>query len=202
MNRLFFCIRMLLLILPGLLLNGCASSPPTKFYLLSPVPASESGKETTAVPNPTTIRVDGVLIPGYLDRPEIVTRINENEIHLADLNQWGEPLRDNFTCVLAANLSRLLPLNRYAVFPFKSPGSVDYQVSVEILRMDGKLGGEVLLTAQWSVLTGENNQMLANRKSHLKASEGSNDYGSLVAVESRLLETLSREIAQSILALP
>jgi uncharacterized lipoprotein YmbA len=99
--------------------------------------------------------VDAVLIPGYLDRHEIVTRISENQIHLADLNQWGEPLRDGLTNILAVNLSRLLPPKDFAVFPFKSPSPVDYQVSVEIIRMDGSLNGDVHLAAQWSILEGK-----------------------------------------------
>ena len=179
---------------------GCATSPPTKFYLLNPLSAPDPG---TGLPGnqqhqPAIIRIDAVAIPGYLDRHEIVTRVSENEIHLADLNQWGEPLRNNLTCVLALNLSRLLPADRFAIFPFKCPATVDYQVSVEIVQMDGSLGGDVHLTAQWSILQGKESKILVTQKSRLKASDMPLDYGELVAAQSRLLEALSREIAESI----
>lgn len=177
---------------------ACATSPPTKFYLLSPLPATSAETGKTQNQEPTVIRVDAVVIPGYLDRDEIITRISENEIHLADLNQWGEPLRDSLTNLLALNLSRLLPAKDFAFFPFKSPSPVDYQINVEIVRMDGSINGEVHLTAQWSILRGDESDILVTAKSRLKSSDAPTDYGGLVAAESRLVEALSREIAKSI----
>ena len=38
-----------------------------------------------------------VRLPAYVDRPEIVTWIEANRLHLAELDQWGEPLGDGFT---------------------------------------------------------------------------------------------------------
>ena len=188
----------LVFLLLCLWLTGCATSPPTKFYLLNPVPQPQNEEAKGENHQPTVIRVDGVQIPGYLDRREIVTRLSENEIHLADLNQWGEPLRDAITNLLALNLSRLLPAKDFIIFPFKSPAPVTYQLSVEILRLDGSLNGDVYLTAQWSILQGNKGNLVMTRKSVFKADSGPADYRELVATESRLLETLSREIADAI----
>lgn len=176
---------------------GCATSSPTKFYLLSPLPAEEAQAANAQDRKPTIIRVDAVVVPGYLDRHEIVTRVNENQIHLADLNQWGEPLRDSLTNILAVNLSRLLPAKGFAVFPFKCPSPVDYQISVEIIQMDGSLHGDVHLSAQWSILKGKENDIMVTRKSVFKAPRAPADYDELVAAQSRLVEALSREIATS-----
>ena len=176
---------------------GCATSPPTQFYLLSPLPAPNIEAENFEKPL-TIIRVDAVVIPGYLDRHEIVTRVSENEIHLADLNQWGEPLRDSLTNILALNLSRLLPAERFAIFPFKCPAPMDYQVNIEIVQMDGSFDGDVYLTAQWSILQGKEGNIRVTRKSRFKASKTPTDYGELVAAQSRLVEALSREIAETL----
>ncbi len=177
---------------------GCGTSPPTKFYLLSPVPVPNPETGDTQGQQLAIIRVDAVVIPSYLDRGEIVTRVSENEIHLADFHQWGEPLRDSLTIILALNLSRLLPADRFAVFPFKCPSPVDYQVNVEIVRMDGSLDRDVHLTAQWTILQGKENDIVTTRKSRFKASKAPMNYGELVTAQSRLLEALSREIAESI----
>ena len=200
MHRLVPFLKFIVLVPLCLWPLGCGTSPPTQFYLLSPLPAPNVRPERID-DRLKTIRVDAVVIPGYLDRHEIVTRISENEIHLADLSQWGEPLRDNLTNILALNLSRLLPAEGLAIFPFKSPSKVDYQVSVEIVQMDGSLDGEVHLTAQWSILDGNGNNILTARKSRFKASGAPGDYGELVAAQSRLVEALSREIAKSIQAI-
>ncbi len=200
MHRFFSLLKPVAFVFFCLWPLGCATSPPTHFYLLSPVPATDSEVENVQKQEPTVIRVDAVLIPGYLDRHEIVTRVSENQIHLADLNQWGEPVRDGLTNILSVNLSRLLPAKDFAVFPFKSPSPVDYQVSVEIIRMDGSLNGEVHLAAQWSILEGKESDILVTRKSSFQATESPADYDQLVAALSRLVEALSREIASSIRA--
>ncbi|MBT3257896.1 MAG: membrane integrity-associated transporter subunit PqiC [Deltaproteobacteria bacterium] len=198
MHRLVPFLKTLAFIMLCLWPLGCAISPPTKFYLLSPLPVPNLDAGNTQDRKPTTIRVDAVVIPGYLDRDEIVTRVSENEIHLADLNQWGEPLRDNLTNILALNLSRLLPAKGFAFFPFKCPSPVDYQVSVEIVRMDGRLNGDVHLTAQWSILQSKEGNIMVTRKSRFKASKAPTGYDELVAAQSRLVQALSREIAKSI----
>ena len=200
MHGLFPYIKALVFIMVCFWSVGCASSPPTKFYLLSPLPAPDHETTDTQDRRPTIIRLDAVVIPGYLDRPEIVTRISENEIHLADLNQWGAPLRDNLTNILALNLSRLLPAERFAIFPFKCPSPVDYQVSVEIVQMDGGPNGDVYLTAQWSILKSKESNILVTRKSRFKAQKTPTDYDELVGAQSLLVEALSREIAESIQA--
>ncbi len=198
MHRLFFSIKPFVFILLCLWSSGCATSPPTKFYLLSPLtPAPDHVAGVAQEQPPKIVRVDGVVVPGYLDRDEIVIRVNENQIHLADLNRWGEPLRNSLTNLLALNLSRLLPAGHFAVFPFKSPSTVDYQISVEIIQMDGSFNGDVHLRAQWSILTGKESDILVSRESYFKESNASDDYGELVAAQSRLFEALCREIAKS-----
>ena len=202
MDRFFPFLKAFVFIVACLWTLGCATSPPTEFYLLSPLtPAASDAKTVSAQDqHPKTIRVDGVVVPGYLDRDEIVTRISENQIHLADLNQWGEPLRNGLTNILALNLSRLLPSENFAVFAFKCPSDENYQIIVEIIQMDGSLNGDVHLMAQWSIVESEKGNILVTRESYFKASEAPADYDELVAVQSRLVEALSREIAQSLQA--
>ena len=74
---------------------------------------------------------------------------------------------------------------------------MDYQISVEIIQMDGSLHGDVHLSAQWSILKGKENDIMVTRKSVFKAPRAPADYDELVAAQSRLVEALSREIATS-----
>jgi uncharacterized protein len=201
MHRFFPFLKTFVFIMVCLWTLGCATSPPTKFYMLSPLaPSSDTKAGSAQNQQPKTVRVDGVVVPGYLDRDEIVTRISENQIHLADLNRWGEPLRNSLTNILALNLSRLLPTENFAVFAFKCPSEVNYQIIVEIIQMDGSLNGDVQLMAQWSIFEVKESNILVTRESYFKASEAPADYGALVAAQSRLVEALSREIAKSLQA--
>jgi uncharacterized protein len=199
MHRFLSFSKPFLFIMVCLWLPGCAISPPTKFYLLSPMTSAPDTKVGVAQDqHPKTVRVDGVVVPGYLDRDEMVTRVSEHQIHLADLDRWGEPLRNGLTNILALNLSRQLPSKEFVVFPFKCPSPVDYQIIVEIIRMDGSFDGDVILSAQWSILVGKDKDLLVTREAEFKESEAPTDYNELAAAQSRLFEALSREIAKSL----
>ena len=85
-------------------LSACAGkSASSKFYVLSPLPQSK-----LSAAEGTTIGVFPVAMPDYLDRPQIVTRVSENEIKLDEFSRWAEPLKENFYSVLVENLSTLL----------------------------------------------------------------------------------------------
>ena len=85
-----------------------------------------------------------VALPDYLDRPEIVTRSSGNELSLADFDQWAGRLEDNFTRVLAENLSSILETDRVSLYPWKSSTPVDFQVTVEVSRFERAANGAIL----------------------------------------------------------
>jgi uncharacterized lipoprotein YmbA len=70
-------------------------------------------------------------------------------------------------------------------------------VVVEATRFDGQLGGQCVLDARWQVLTRSGARSVIRRRSTLSEACGS-DYAAFVAAQSRLLATLSAEIAQAI----
>lgn len=105
-----------------LVLSGCASTPPTRFFILSPFAGSERigarmGERCFA------IGIGPVKIPEYLNQPEIVTRITPNELSLDEFAKWAEPLEDSFSHTLAENLSSLLCIQSIAFFPWKGGDS-------------------------------------------------------------------------------
>ena len=95
----------------------------------------------------------------------IVTRGEGNRLDVAEFAQWGEPLDDNVTRVLAENLSLLLPTQRAEVFPWKRAANIDYQVTVEMSRFDGTLGGDAVLAARWQVRDDRTGKEIVARKS-------------------------------------
>ena len=66
----------------------------------------------------------------------------------------GEPLKDNFTRVLAQNLSNLLCIKEISFFPWRKEVPRDYRIEVKIIRFDGSPGDKVILEAWWRILTG------------------------------------------------
>ncbi len=185
-----------------LVLSGCASSPTPRFYLLSSLEATSQEMKPSAEERCFSIGIGPINIPDYIDRPQIVTRGAPIEFKLAEFDRWGEPVKDNLKRVLAKNLSMLLCTKTIAFFPWRGGIPIDYRIEMEILRLDGSLGGNVSLEAWWMVFSGDGKKMLIAKKSTFTEAVGGQDYKSLVGAESRALGTLSREIAEVIKTLP
>jgi uncharacterized lipoprotein YmbA len=111
-------------------------------------------------------------------------------------------LEDDLTRVLAKNLSNLLCTKSIVLFPWRGKIPMDYRIEMEVLRLDGRLGGEVTLEAWWMVLSGDGKKMLLNKKSTFTEAAAGKDYNSFVSAQSRAVGRLSAEIAEAIKTLP
>ena len=179
-----------------LALSGCATTAPARFYLLSPL--SGQGAPSPTAQRRVTVGIGALQLPAYVDRPQIVTRLSPNELKLAEFDQWAEPLQDNFMRVLAENLGVLLAARTVAVFPRRGSASSDYQIDVEVLRMDGTPGAEVSLAARWSISGGDEREILISRKSDFTEPTAGDGYAALVAAHSRTVAAFSREVAAAL----
>lgn len=178
-----------------LLAAGCGSTP-TRFYALSPL--SDGGPARTAPGTELTLGLGPVEIPKSLDRPQIVTRRDQNEFDLGEFDHWAEPLEDNVTAVLAENLAVLLPAQRVVVYPWDRSKDIDYQVVVKVLRFDRSIGGDAVLQVRWSLKSPTNeNELLARETRHAKRPAGE-DYQATVAAMNQVLNDFSRDVAAAV----
>jgi uncharacterized lipoprotein YmbA len=183
-----------------MVLLGCASTPPTRFFVLSPIAGfertgSRMGERCFA------IGIGPVKIPEYLNQPEIVTRITQNEVTVDEFAKWAEPLEDNISRVLAENLSSLLCTRSIAIFPWKGGTPIDYRIDVHVIQMDGVLGENAFLDVSWSIADSADRKKpaLVTKRSRYKEPTGGGDYGAFVSAQGRNLASLSRDIAEAIL---
>jgi uncharacterized lipoprotein YmbA len=199
MIKLFICRRSFLLFgFVLLLVSGCTSSPPTRFYTLSSL--QDGGRELRGSPSDQelAIGVGPIKFPGYLDRTEIVTRSSSYKITLSGFDLWAGSLAEDFSRVLAENLSVLLSTESVIVYPRPGSGIARYRIIMDVIRFDGSLGGDVSLIARWSILEGKERKVVFARKSTITEPSGAQGYEAMVAANSRALEKLSREIAEAI----
>ena len=193
MNPLRFA-RAAVILLVVLGAGGCLTlSPPPRAYLLSAVRPSAA---PTAVGR-AVIGVGPVTVPAYLDRAPIVVRTGDGEVRLSGEDRWVEPLRDGVTRTLAENLSAMVPTDAVVIFPWRTPRTVQFRVTVDFLRFDGELGGPTVLHAQWRLLDGTGKELILGA-AHLEETASEPTYAALVAAQNRLLASLSRDIAAEI----
>jgi len=150
------------------------------------------------------IGIGPVKIPEYLNQPDIVTRIAQNELRLDEFAKWAEPLEDNISRTLAKNLLSLLCIRRIAIFPWKAGTPIDYRIDVDVIQLDGILGETASLDVTWSISDGTDRKkspLLTKRSTYKESTGGGEDYRTFVSAQSRNLASLSREIAETILIL-
>ena len=92
----------------------------------------------------------------------------------------------------------LLPRLRSSFSPGGAPEPVDYQVILDVIRYDGRLGDAARLDSRWSIFKGQERKLIKAHRSSITEPVTGPDYGDLVAAQSRALGQLSREIAQAI----
>jgi len=184
-----------------LALAGCLGGPsaPVNFYMLSPLSATQTVMSTDAPEDRIRIGLANVVVAEYLNRNEIVVNLDNTVYQLAEFNRWAEPLSNNLTRVLAENLANLLRSNAIGVF-LSSESSIpfNYQLEVDVLRLDGNLGEGAALVAQWALLAAEEDDLILMRRSEYQEPAVDNTYKGLVIAKSRTIESLSRDMAAAV----
>jgi len=167
----------------------------TRYYVLAPT--LDSGEASGPGLVEPAVGVGPIRLPGYLDRPQIAMHNGRDEVVLSEFDEWAEPLRDNLARTIAENLSRLIPTERVAIFPWPAPRDIQYQVLIDVIRFDRGASGTVVLVARWRIADPAARE-LAVRTSRL--SETARDPGpaATVAAMSGAAGALSREIAAEI----
>ena len=188
----------LVIMICWLALTGCLGGPsgPTNFYMLSPLSPSQAGTSAASAEGRIRIGLVTVVVPEYLNRNEIVVNLDNTVYRLAEFNQWAEPLNNNLTRVLEENLTNLLRGDSIDVF-LASDSSIpaDYRLEVDVLRLDGNLGGQVALISQWALLETEDGGLILMRRSEYQELAADQTVKELVLAQSRMIEKLSRDIA-------
>lgn len=177
---------------------GCARTPQSRFYILQPQSSAVDQAQPSVSVKDMIIGVGPVELPEHLERPQIVTRISSNELYLSEFNRWAEPLDENFSTVLAGNLSLLLSTDKVLVYPWIGNLEVKRQVRVNVLQFDGLPGGKVLLKVLWGLKDEDGKFIFSIKKSSFSTPAGKG-YPEMVEAMNRVLGDFSREIANEII---
>jgi hypothetical protein len=182
-----------------LALTGCASTPPSSFYTLSPV--------TDAAPTLTDgelgVGLGPVSFPGFLDRPQIVTRADGNRLTIDEFHRWGGTLQDDFMRVWGENLGRLLGTSRILVLPSEIRYPLDVRIAADVLAFHGTADGQAVFKVRWVVLDPSLEQVLTVREnSYHRALAAPGDENALIAALSATLADFSQDVATLVRDLP
>ena len=176
----------------AILVAGC-SSPASRFYTLNAT--------TTPAPAPLasdfSVAVGPVSVPMAVDRPQIVVRLNANQVWLDELNRWASPLANNIARVVAENLVMMLGTSRVALSPQILNGGIDYRAAIEVQRFESAPGDAATLDAIWTVSRSADGRSRTGRTTAREAAPDKT-YDALAAAHSRAVARLSQDIAEAV----
>jgi uncharacterized lipoprotein YmbA len=144
--------------------------------------------------------VGPVRVPRLLDRAQLVHRAGPHRLEVDDHHRWGATLDAEVARAVAENLARLLPSDRVVVHPAEDPGRDALRVALDIERLDAVPGGETTLRCRWIVR--RDGEVVAVEATKAAAPLPSDDPDAIVAAYGRVVEALSRAVADRIRALP
>jgi len=175
---------------------GCGSTKPSRFYALRSTLDADPGIIRTDPDSHVSVGIDKLKMPDHLLRPQIVTRASGNRMEYAEYDRWAESLDENFSRILAENLSRLLPSENVYIFPWKSSTAIQYYLTPEITQFSHGADGNTALVVFWSIYDHTTGKELLRKKTVLQkpGPAAPVDYGRLVEIMSQLVAEYSREV--------
>jgi len=175
----------------GILLVGC-SSKNSEFFILNPTTFANIQQHSTCR---QTIMVERVKIPGYIDKPEIVTRINPNQLIQAEFHRWGEPLSGNISDVIAENLSQQLAQDRILTYPRLTTSPINYYLTLKVNQFDVDSAGLSILKVTWTLYNQHRKLIMTRNPSYCFYARDPNNYTDITHAMNNNLAALSSDLA-------
>ncbi len=174
-------------------LAACAS--PDNYYLLS---AKKAPPTVQSAAPQVSIGVGPVLIPDYIDCPEMVFQSGPNKFEIPGSERWAGSLKSAMTKVIATNLSRGLSTSEVRTYPWEPGAKLRYSVAIDVTQFHAQTGGDAVLDATWRIYDEETNRITIQRHSVLTRPLDTDGYEAVVEAESLLLMDLSDAIARAL----
>lgn len=180
------------------LLVSCSTTPAVKYYTLTPCLEMQPDSPQAVSRTTLAIGVGPVELPKFLNRPQIVTRINQQRIEVSEFHRWAGSFSEDFLRVLAKNISMLLPADRVAAYPWTDRFFPTFRIPLTVEQFDGQLGEHVVLNVTWSVWHQKDTNEPVIKHTRIKEAVSGDDYDALVAAQSGAIGALSRAIVMEI----
>jgi uncharacterized lipoprotein YmbA len=176
---------------------GCAGGTPVVYYTLQ----ASTLAPAVAASKPAEIGVGPVMLPDYLDRSALVTRISPNQLNVHQGHHWAGSLRDEILRVVSANLKSACPGVTVRPHPWPGSDSPAVRFRLSILSFEGHPEGGLDLKVSWYVEDKRTDQDPLRRETHVQRSIKGDDLEAYTAAMGDALAGLAREMAKDVAAM-
>ena len=174
------------------LLAGCASAPPERFYSLS---NGMGVAEAPAARAAYYIEVPAVTVPQQVARNQLVVSTGAGRIDLLEQERWSSPPAAEIGQALSLAISG--ELGTIDVFRTPTPDSAPvYRISTNVQRFESAPGQYALIDAVWSVrLVGSTKVLTCRSVANEQVAAG---YDALVAGHRRAVARVAADISKAV----
>ncbi len=185
-------LRRVFLLLTGLVLASCGTSPETHYFTLTTVPGTTRDRGSISSP----VTVAAVHVPPSLDRRELVRRTGANTVEISDQDRWTAPLGEMARRVLSQDLVARLPKDMVILPDSPSPPHTA-QIVVTIAEFGPDANGRTTLDGSWSLIPGGRSTPVLRRDVTLETSSSAGAESEAMAM-SELLGQLGDRMAATL----
>lgn len=184
------------LILPAalivIILTACAAAPPQVAYysLLGDAGQRTAGPRLEGL----VLSVGPVHVPDVLKRSQIATGGGEERYRLSDYHRWAGEVDREFARALAEQLAGKLGTEQVYLFPGDQYLNPNWQVSIDVLEMNGALAKEARLTVRWTLIDPKGKTAPLTRQTRLRTQPDGDGHDAWVGAQQDNISQLSEEI--------
>jgi uncharacterized lipoprotein YmbA len=192
-------MKRLLLVASLALLAGCGTPAKISYYTLT---AQDTARRPASDARGLKIYVGPVTIPEGVDRPQMVIRTSPNQVEIADLDRWGEPLKAAIPRLVAETLSRELGSPDVMTSRQSATLDFDYRVAIDISRFDFSAGEGAAVDAAWTLRAAKGSSPPRTGQARVREAGGAGGPQAMAAAQSRAIEKIAADIAEAVRAQP
>ncbi len=179
------------------IVTACAhDAKSVEFYRLSADVGLKQNAKSAVNSKEVIVGLGPIRIPEYLNRPQIMVAISDNQYSISEEHRWAENLDQNILLALYKVLPAQLNTDHVLRYPWSQRQDINYQVSVDILDLTINPQGQSQFIAQWSIKVKEKANIDKRFECSLPASRV--DYALMVKVQSQCLTQLGQAISKSL----
>ena len=170
---------------------------PTVFLVLSSMEtAAPAAAPALAGMN---IGVGPVTLPAYLQRPQLVARVDQTQVRVNEYARWSAPLTALFSEAVAEHLMTTLRPRAVSAYPWPLNDRPMLSVRIAVQQFETVLPDSAVLRARWELVDRNGNPVAPARVSEHRTASPLDPNEAPVAL-SRLVGMLASDIAAALRA--
>ena len=168
---------------------------PTVFLVLTP--AAAPGATAAPALSGLNVGVGPVTLPAYLQRPQLVARVDATEVRVHEYARWSAPLATLFSEAVAEQLMSQLSPRSVSIYPWTVADRPAVSVRIAIQQFETIVPDSAVLRARWELVDRMGNPLSPPRVSEHRTESPADPNDAPVAL-SRLVGLLAGEIAAAL----